>query len=1264
MCRSIIVHFVNEGSSFNKSGKPLCKKSRTKDEAPLQYDARSKSSVAGSNIQLLIDNVEKKDSGTYTLKARSSKGFHTKTFELHVNEDGPNKSPVFLRKLNDLSVKIGTRTKFLVEIKSSTDLTIEWLHNDLQIVEGDRFKFLSEGNFYCIDVNSIVAEDAGRWSCVAYNIAGKVDTSCHLNVLIPKIYKPPVFLEELRALLTEQGTVSLECKVVGVPTPLLRWFKDGKEIKAGDVFALEAHSNDPTSLGTYVCEASNCMGHAYSSSKVHVTPDKCDGSVVPNESTLLIGTPPVFTEELKCCSIKIGDALNLSCQVLVPPWPKSVQWYNSGGRIDDEDSQCRYKKASDGLGRYMIEVKPSEAVDQGEWKFVASTNDGGTAISKCDVTMTIPKRFRKPRFMDSLKAVLTEEGLVSFECKVVGSPTPLLLWYKDGQELKPGDVYQLTGTNSLGSYCCIARNCMGEARSTAELTIEDIQNQLNDDEKSQLLSKNQAPKFLQGLKSCEAKINDYFRFTIQVLVNTTPMPSLFWFRDDRPVENDSDRYTLLNENFGINHLDISRLEFLDQAEWKCVAINDYGQSVTSCFLKLILPKHYKMPKFLESLRAVLSEEGAVNLECKVIGVPQPVLKWYKDGQELKPGDIHKITSGEDGTCCLGTYTCEARNCMGTVASSASLLGFEDQSKPKREQHLDLVRQPSLSTIHEERTSQLYDTPQEDVSMVLGDRADISFSFDGKEVSVSLYETPDLTEEEAIQIVEMYADQLSEHISEHSIIELPPLRFTKESSNSGNLLIEAVVIDVSEDYFATVEEDLRTEVDVEKVFSVTDDTYRDDSHPPVRPPRRKTDSQRSNTYFSFSKNDSIDSDNGGGSLSEQIDLDSRSYMYESAKDSIAETKSLTDNIDRQPLSPQTTHEIGSDLRVNQLIGDENSKSLKDTFKDVESKINVLNLDAQGEEEDGLMVQQNSILRLDFLRKREVELCTLLQQNLHYVQQKLCDIENDLVKRSVSSTRSFEVVKSTVQPVQDVQTCLGAWFEDCSRLSIIELIAPSIFDLQKNFKLIEKCLEFQGKEHTIIQKTCSSILFETQDNMLESLKLLEKVTLLEKEQHKTDRNNFPLSDKLVEEILTTLVEMQNDLRMQTKTVQSLEPATVSKSQNIPESNTAQSVISKLLSTSCKIKKEVQKLCEVIQNKKIVSYLEVNSMIQQKVEPYIEILSTELQMVTKRASRPSIRKRSVIQEVCIALAEELTNPVYDMIKSMDNIKQKPIVLSKLIQ
>lgn len=71
---------------------------------------------------------------------------------------------------------------------------------------------------------------------------------------------------------------------------------------------------------------------------------------------------------------------------------------------------------------------------------------------------------------------------------------------------------------------------------------------------------------------------------------------------------------------------------------------------------------------------------------------------------------------------------------------------------------------SLSTIHEERTSQLHDTLQSEKSVTLDERNELSYSFDGREVSLSLYETPDLTEEEALQIVEMYADQLSERVT--------------------------------------------------------------------------------------------------------------------------------------------------------------------------------------------------------------------------------------------------------------------------------------------------------------------------------------------------------------------------------------------------------------------------------------------------------------------------------------------------------------------
>ncbi|XP_059475294.1 titin homolog [Neocloeon triangulifer] len=826
----------------------------------LVVDDRYQLAENNNLVQLAVQRARTDDTGFYSLLAKNAAGQASATLELKVDSPvsakrrrGDGTPPQFVRSLNDLAVKVGTRTRLLVEVRGASKIT--WYHDEVDAGDGGgRYAPLVEGNFCCLDISPVFSDDGGLWTCRAFAESGTYsECSAYLNVLTPKAYKPPEFIEELQAILTEQGTVSLECKVVGVPTPVLRWFKDGHEIKAGDVFALTASPDDPTSLGTYTCEATNCMGRTYSSSRVHVLGTNKSSSA-STESINFGGSPPVFTEELHAEKVKLGDPTTITCRVRVPPWPKEVVWYNSYGRVASLNSSApgtleKYRAIEDGLGRFTLQVSSTELTDQGEWKCVVTTPDGSKTMSCTTLNVIIPKNYRKPRFLDPLKAILTEEGLVSFECKVVGFPTPQLRWFKDGQELRPGDVYQLSGTNSLGSYSCIAVNCMGEASSGAELTVEDIQSQLSDDEKKQLLAANQPPRFIRGLKSCEARILEPFRLSIQVTV--TPEPKVAWYRDDEIIESGG-RYKANKDNAATYSLSVDKLEIVDQAEWKCIATNDFGQSVTSCFLKLVIPRHFKKPRFLENLRAILSEEGAVNLECKVIGVPQPILKWYKDGMELKPGDIHRIISGQDGTCCLGTYTCEANNCMGTVSSSASLLGFDEKMKQEKEADAKktsqnvpqlaltgtpatsghkITRDPSLSTIQEERTSQMIDHNANDRSIAntLADeeRGEVSFSFDGREVSVSLYETPDLTEEEALQIVEMYADKLSEHVSEHNIVELPSLRFVKETSTSGKLVMEAVVIDVTDENFesalaanAAMDDD-KTEDDFDNL-SITDD----------------------------------------------------------------------------------------------------------------------------------------------------------------------------------------------------------------------------------------------------------------------------------------------------------------------------------------------------------------------------------------------------------------------------------------------------------
>ncbi|KAB7507356.1 Muscle M-line assembly protein unc-89, partial [Armadillidium nasatum] len=677
-------------------------------------------------------------------------------------------APAFVRALSDLAAKVGTRVRLLVELRASHNVSVFWYHHNNEVVDSPRTRLLHEGNFFCVDISPLSPQDEGVWRCVAESTA------------VPKGYRPPVFLEELEAVLTSEGTVSLECKVVGVPTPILRWFKDGNEIKAGDVFALTANPEDPTSLGTYMCEAVNCMGRVVSSSKVRVMsreptrpPSRSRRSPTP------VGPINTFMEPLQDKRVKIGERTKLQATVFIPPEIESVSWYNNGRRIEASD---KYRLCDEGGGKYSIEIGPIEIGDDGDWKLVVKS-EGGYASCSCKITLAVPRNYRPPRFLEDLRALLTEEGLVSFECKVVGYPTPVLQWFKDGQELKPGDVYQLSGTNSLGKYSCIAKNCMGEATSAAELTLDDIKSHLNEEERQQLLATN-------------------------LRLQTS--------RKSRGIE---------------------MTNLLPKCEWKCEAKNDFGRSVSATSLKLSIPRHYKKPVFLEPLRAILSPEGTVNLECKVIGVPQPVLKWFKDGEELKPGDIHRIISGEGGTCCLGTYTCEAHNCMGIASSSASLLGFEDTEKLMAKEASTkgglpqdtrgVVRNPSLSTINEERSSQIsiYESAADDASLLDEEKAEVSVSIDGKDVSLSLYETPDISETEAKQIAEIYAEEISDHLSgqEGEQAELPPLRFTRETSRKGSLVMDAMVIDVEkeafEEYMSMSDvniDDLRTEADVDEI----------------------------------------------------------------------------------------------------------------------------------------------------------------------------------------------------------------------------------------------------------------------------------------------------------------------------------------------------------------------------------------------------------------------------------------------------------------
>lgn len=98
---------------------------RIRGDAPIPSD-RYRVQMRGNVVQLTLKQSQKDDTGHYALVATrvgqgfekgSSKKIHLSVDEAISEEGDP---PIFLRRLTDLAVKVGTRTRFLVEIRSST----------------------------------------------------------------------------------------------------------------------------------------------------------------------------------------------------------------------------------------------------------------------------------------------------------------------------------------------------------------------------------------------------------------------------------------------------------------------------------------------------------------------------------------------------------------------------------------------------------------------------------------------------------------------------------------------------------------------------------------------------------------------------------------------------------------------------------------------------------------------------------------------------------------------------------------------------------------------------------------------------------------------------------------------------------------------------------------------------------------------------------------------------------------------------------------
>ncbi|XP_028844826.1 myopalladin isoform X2 [Denticeps clupeoides] len=316
-----------------------------------------------------------------------------------------------------------------------------------------------------------------------------------------------------------------------------------------------------------------------------------------------------------------------------------------------------------------------------------------------------------PIFDKKLKNFRAMEGVpVTFTCKVVGIPIPKVYWFKDGKQvLKRNERYRKIregdGTCSLhietitndddGNYTVMAANPQGRISCSGHLIVQTgpvrnrlpmihsqrVRTRVQEAEGEPVLERFFRPHFLQAPGDMVAHEGKLCRLDCKV--SGLPNPELMWLVKGKPIYPDSNHRMLVREN-GIHSLIIDPLTQNDGGTYTCIASNKVGQS-SFCLELLVVEREVKQaPQFVEKLQNTGIAEGTpVRLECRVVGMPPPIIFWKKDNETI-PHSMGRVSVHQDATgyiCLLiqptrkedaGWYTVSAKNDVGIVSCTARL----------------------------------------------------------------------------------------------------------------------------------------------------------------------------------------------------------------------------------------------------------------------------------------------------------------------------------------------------------------------------------------------------------------------------------------------------------------------------------------------------------------------------------------------------------------------------------------------------------------
>lgn len=273
------------------------------------------------------------------------------------------------------------------------------------------------------------------------------------------------------------STVEFPCNVGGDPVPDVLWRRQaaGGTMPLGRVRVSEDRTLRLENIvlldqGRYTCDADNFAG------------------AISASAFLTVYAAPTFTTRPLAQTVETGQQVSFHCHVTGSPKPL-IFWSFEGDRVlmYPGNPSGNFEVFTSMEGQSTLTLKNAQVQHSGTVIICSAVNEAGSVSTRTRLTVT-SKEDRPPPVIirGPSNQTLPLQSVAHLVCEAVGTPKPVISWYKEGVPVSPSSKVNMTNPSLVeihnlskedsGAYTCVASSKNGKATWTGHLLVDNPKN--------------------------------------------------------------------------------------------------------------------------------------------------------------------------------------------------------------------------------------------------------------------------------------------------------------------------------------------------------------------------------------------------------------------------------------------------------------------------------------------------------------------------------------------------------------------------------------------------------------------------------------------------------------------------------------------------------------------------------------------------------------------------------------------------------------------